>query len=82
MRLAHDLTVLVPIGGYLEVELDARISHLCYLVRLNVCDALDKSSIFLLDLFRTRPTFVRRSKILGLLGHLMSVQRPRFVLLE
>ena len=82
MRLANDLTVLVPIGGYLKVELDARISHLCYLIRLNVCDALDKSSIFLLDLLRTRPTFVRRSKILGLLGHLMSVQRPRFVLLE
>lgn len=82
VRLAYNLPILVPVCGYLEVELNARILQLSNLIRLNICDALHQSSILLLDLLGTRPTLVRRAKILGVLGDFMTVQRPSLILLE
>ena len=82
VRLAHNPAILVPICGYLEVELDAWILQLSYLVRLNVSDALHQSTILLLDLLGTGSTLVRRAKILGVLGDFMTVQRPSLILLE
>ena len=82
VRLANNLAILVPVCGYFQVELDARILQLSNLVRLNICDALHQSSVLLLDLLGTRPALVRRAEILGVLGDFMTVQRPGLVLLE
>ena len=82
VRLANNLAILVPVCGYFQVELDARILQLSNLVRLNICDALHQSSVLLLDLLGTRPALVRRAEILGVLGDFMTVQRPGLILLE